>query len=177
MTRRMIVTFELTWWRCSSRTIMVVIRGWNFSELSKWIDGWSTLSAGIIIKAKINFSVVDIAACTPKVIKIESSDSFQLARCYFTDLSFVIPSSENIKLVTVSDGAAARNFGVCARQHNNTWVVQTFSIDKKRCSPFVVVWTQYKYSFLLNGSGGLFWGSNKTIVIKVVLRILANFAR
>ena len=46
----------------------------------------------VIIETKINFAIINIAASTPTVIKIESSDSFQLALRYFTDLSLLILS-------------------------------------------------------------------------------------
>ena len=103
---------------------MVISRRRDLSKTSKGINSWSAL-----------FLVF--------VMKVKSSDSSELALCHFTDLSFFILSSKNIKPVTNGDRAAQINFSSVDEWHN--YIALTFAIDKKRRFMFVFC-IQHKYS-------------------------------
>ena len=108
------------------------------------------------------------------MIKIESSDSFQLALYYFTDLSRLLllfkVCSENVKPITEGDGAASISLSFFAKCYSNIRVDTTFGIDKKRC--FVKLFrvgicVQYKYTFRLSARNPISFIASSTSAAKV----------
>ena len=103
-----------------------------------------------MIKTKVNFPIVNVAASSVPVIKIKRADVSHLAFHDFTNLSLIIPSSENIEPITVGDGTALITGCMWAKHHINILVLSTFGINKKRLPPSVVIRIQYENSFILS---------------------------